>query len=643
MVTMPDALDRPCPLPRDRARGALRSSVKLAGALGALTWLVGGSSVAVAQTLLGASEVVPIEQRMALAVGPTRTTLWANLRFSADPGEVAFVVPLPAGASVDQASRAFLESLEEATAPRILAPDGGPQSCPGDPPLAPVVAGDLAPTSTLAPLELLVLDDVAAVASWADGRGLVVPASVEAALSLQPAARFLVARFASVGSSATTPTFRVSTPAGAARFPLVLSRATTEELRVVLFTIGEGRAELGPTPVALGDSPLRIELEPPGSNYEQLVAEALAVPGTYLVEASSHAALRDSLPVGNGTIRGVASSYFDRAAAYGDALGQPGSCTSQAAVVLGQSAFVGTACPRGDLAVVPGGATCSGDLVEPGEVSPELLRCGGIADDLALALGDLEPSAAWLTRAVQIVGANGTGSDRAIGFIDGPRIDPVLLATEVDVSGCEGEGGAGPTGPSGGGPSGSTSAGAGPGAGSGAGEPDYVEVPLRSYEGCGCSGTWVTIDYLLVDASQESPPDAYYTEDDGCSADSSESYESESYSEDPTAESCTSDTTGTYETESSESGETYDSSGDCAGDTSDGSSESGTADDCSSDTSSDSGDDCGGDTSSDSGEDCAISTRPGRGKGRFRLSVATYLFLLGVVPLRRWSKRRTRR
>jgi hypothetical protein len=636
MASMPDVRDRPCAPPRDPERRPLRSSVRLAGALGALAWLGWAPSVAEAQTLLGASQVAPIEQRMALAVGPTRTTLWANLRFSADPGEVAFVVPLPAGASVDQASRAFLESLEEATAPRILAPDGGPQSCPGDPPLAPVVAGDLAPTSTLAPLELLVLDDVVAVASWADGRGLVVPASVEAALSLQPAARFLVARFASVGSSAITPTFRVSTPAGAARFPLVLSHATTEDLRVLLFTIGEGRAELGPTPVALGVSPLRIELEPPGSNYEQLVAQALAAPGTYLVEASSHAALRDSLPVGNGTIRGVASSYFERAAAYGDALGQPGTCASQAAVVLGQSAFVGSACPRGDLAVVPGGATCSGDLVEPGEVSPELLRCGGIADDLALALGDLEPSEAWLTRAVQIVGANGTGSDRTIGFVGGPRIDPVLVATQVDVSGCEGEGGAGPVGPSGSGPSGSTGA----GVGSGAGEPNFVEVPLRSYEGCGCSGTWVTIDYLVVDASEESPPDAYYTDDGGCSADSSESYESDSFSEEPTAESCTSDTTGTYETDSSESGETYDSSGDCAGDTSDGSSESGTADDCSSDTSSDSGDGCGSDTSTDSGDDCAISTRPGRGKGRFRLSVATYLLLLGVVPMRRWSKRR---
>ena len=95
--------------------------------------------------------------------------------------------------------------------------------------------------------------------------------------------------------------------------------------------------------------------------------------------------------------------------------------------------------------------------------------------------------------------------------------------------------------------------------------------------------------------------------------------------------------------DSGESAETYGSSGDCAGDTSDGSSDSSTADDCSGDTSGDSSDDCGGDTSSDSGDDCAISTRPGRGKGRVRLSVATYLFLLGVVPLRRWSKRRRTR
>ena len=69
--------------------------------------------------------------RVAVAAGPSRTTLWTSLRFTAAGGKMGIVVPAPPGTSLDISSDAWFEALEVATAPRVFPPGGSSFYCPG--------------------------------------------------------------------------------------------------------------------------------------------------------------------------------------------------------------------------------------------------------------------------------------------------------------------------------------------------------------------------------------------------------------------------------------------------------------------------------------------------------------------------------
>ncbi|HSN99820.1 MAG TPA: hypothetical protein VLS89_16100, partial [Candidatus Nanopelagicales bacterium] len=82
---------------------------------------------------LSSGEAAPLEQRVALAVGPDRTTLWTSVRVSSSGpgGALGIVAPAAPGAALDWSSSAWFEALEVATAPRVLAP---PLECGGTAP-----------------------------------------------------------------------------------------------------------------------------------------------------------------------------------------------------------------------------------------------------------------------------------------------------------------------------------------------------------------------------------------------------------------------------------------------------------------------------------------------------------------------------
>jgi hypothetical protein len=608
-------------------------------------WLAAASLVAGLGTLTPearavgvASEgtVTPVQHRVALAVGPTRQVLWSQLRFEGDAQQVAIVLPVPAGAALDWSSRAFFEALEVASAARVVPPEGVSAVCPGEPEDQPVHVTVDSGGATLQPVEALILGDMVAVTSWLTANDLTISPGLSAALQASAAEHYFVARFNAPSGSSLTPALRATLPGSAPILPLVLTEAKQTPLSVVTWAIGEGRATFDGKPATLDLSDLLFDVGAVSSNYEALVDAALSPSGSVLFQMSSHQSLRDNLSVGSSSIDGFVTTYFERAATYGDATGAPGTCIAQSAAVLGQSSIIGTACPTAGLGVAGGGAPCS-DIVQPGEVDPDLLRCGGVADDLAVFLSDLEPDESWLTRAELRIPSSSMGSDVDVSFPGGPRVDPIVEASSLDLSGCGGGGqtsgvttGAGPGGP-GSGP------GSGPGAGSGAGEPVYVEVPVVALEGCACNGTWVTVDY--VEANEETAPEAYYDEEgDACAGDTSESYESDSYGTEP-VDDCASDTTDTYDggdTEdcASDTTDTYDSGGDdCSSDT------SSSSDSCDSDSGAPS-DSCG----SDSGDDCSIRTvRDNNGRvirRGPRLSAMFYLLVVIVLPLRRWKRRK---
>lgn len=585
-------------------------------------------SPASATGALSTPGIEPVEQRVAIALGKTHTTLWTSLSFDGPPGKLAVVLPVPVGTALDTSSRAFFEALQVATAPRVVPPKNGVSVCPGDS-KGPGVAldGDLVGMAPLSPQEVLTLADAGALESWAAANGLVVSQSTLSALATFDAStRFVVMRYDAPGGIALTKTLRAVLPGLHPVAPLVLSAAKSSGLRVVTWEIGPGRSHVGGTEVEVDLDNLAFDVDQDTSNYGALRSGLLVDFSKVLVESTSHESLRDNLAIGttSESVAGFVKTYFARAKSYGDVIGDDIACTFDSAVILGQPNTVSEACPRADLGFVEVGASCV-ENVATGEVDPAKLRCGGVSDDLSMMLSGLAGKEAWLTRSTLLIPAGKLGADLLVTFPTGLRVDPIYEATSTDLSGC------------GGGSSSSTSTGASMGSGppptSSTGSGGVVEVPLYQYNGCSCNGAYDRIGYVEVDTSNA--PDAYYETPSGCSSDTSSNYST-------TADNCSGDTSTSGDSCGSSSGSSTASSDSCSGsDTSSGCAGDGSTsgDTCGSGST----DGCGSSSgSSDScSNDCAVARQGHPGKVRRiapRLSGLVYALVIVLIPLRRFTR-----
>lgn len=636
-----------------------------------------------AQASLSRDGHVPVAVRAALTVGEARTTVWTQVHATTDAGPFALVVPAAPGAAVDLATDAWLEAIEAATAVRIGPPSGIDATCPGasDEPLH--VAGDLEHHATLLPAEIDVVVGAAELLLWAAERQLEVPGPVAQALADGETTHFVALRFAAPAADVWTPTIRVALPGSKPVLPLAIAHADATPIAVTLFTFGAGRPLLPGVEVAVDPAAIELDAATSSSSYPAARASVLAPHGAWLVEAAGHAPLVSSLALpGGATAPSLVDEYLARAAAYGVTSEDPDACAAIAIDAIEQPGAIGLACARGDVAVVEGGSPCV-EAPAVDEIDPARLRCGTDADDLALALSGLSGSEAWLGRVAMAIAPGESGADQVVGVSDGAAVEPSLEAGGVDLSGCDGGGGAGGGGEGGGtgasstgsgsgsGPGGATPPTTGPSAGSGASV--VVEVPVRVYDvTCGCSGEYVIVDYVEVAESDVPEDGSYYAEEsDDCGGDSSGSYETGEVEESPpeddcggdssdsaSDEGCSGETSDTAESGSSSddscSGDTTDTSGDDGDDSTDG--DDGGGDDGGDDggDSTDGGDD-GSESGGDSGCGCdesAVAAAAGRARmrtgtrrllaARPRLSVMTIGLIALLAPLRRLTRPRRR-
>ena len=633
----------------------LSRRISFASALALATFAYGLPANA-SGAFIAAANIHPLEQRVAVALGPQRTTLWTSLRFESEAGPVALIVPVPSGSAIDTSSDAWFEALETATAPRIFPPNGLEPSCPSGPKPAELfqIAGDTAHTATLPPEEIIVLSDAAAVSNWASLHGLAIPADTQTTLESLANQRFLAARFKAPGTAALTRTLRVTMPSAAPVLPLALTRATDKDLLVTSWLIGGGLGTFtNGKSIAVDTSKIIWNAGDASTNYIDLRSAALNAAGqnSALLECAGHTALSSNIPLENGTIsiESVISGLFSRGAAYGDGNQDVQSCVAKAAAALSSITPVAESCPRADFGIVDGTDTCAEQPA--GYTDPEALRCGQGTDDLAVALSGSVPSDIWLTRQTILISAGAKGSDRAFEFGPGNTLSPVLHASSVDFSTCSEadagttSSGAGSSSTSSSGSSGSVTTSSGNASSGGSSGADIYPPPEV---GCACAGTADTVD--TWDETGTSSDTAYDSGSDGCSGDTSDtstdtwSDTSSDTSYDSGSDDCSGDTSDTSTDTSYDSG-----SDDCSGDTSDTSTD--TWSDTSSDTGSDvdcSGGDTGTDTSSDtssSDSECTIAAqKPSAGKKRGpRLSAMTLGLLALLAPLRRLGTQRRAR
>lgn len=602
-----------------------------------------------ASASLSAAGHVPVEQRIAIAVGPERTTLWSQLALSGSAGQIAFVVPAPDGSSIDLASDAWFEALEAATAPRVVPPAGADSLCPGISLDAAVdVVGQLGHTPTAVPAEVVLHENASEVAIWALSHDIDVPVAAYEALAEQAPARFVSLRFAHVGGTLLTPTIRVTTPhdgSAVAAFPTVLSSASDEEdLALTLWTLAGGRASLaGAVEGSIDEAELVFDAAEVSSNFEALRRDLLwSADGTAMVEASSHSALVHALDVGNDAVAidPVVTTYFERAALYAG-VPDPAECIDDAVAALGTDALVSRACPAASLGS-SGVAPACDEVVDASEVDAAMLRCFA-ADDLAVGLYGMRASEVTLTRHRLLVAAGSYGDSYSISVIDGETLLPIWSASQVDDSGCsDGGGGSGD-----------------PGGGSGSGKGKTRRVPVYQVHD-GCDGRYVGDVLYYVSESIEVAPSAYYVENGDCGGSTTAAYEAPDIDVDAdvdvdvstsSGDDCGGDSPDGYDGDDcgGDSPDGYDAGDDCGGDAGSGDDCGGDAsggDSCSGDGASGadcggdagSGADCGGDAAgaADCGGDCSLG---GKRRSRMpRFSILVMMALVVAVPLRRLTR-----
>jgi hypothetical protein len=607
----------------------LRRRLALAGIIGALA-TVGGRAHAAGGWVSSTPTFNPIEQRVAVAATPGRTVLWTSLRFSDGAGKLGIVVPAPPGSSLDLRSDAWFEALEVATAPRLFPPDGVTPFCPGKsgPPNVFQLDGQVAHTISLVPQNVAVLADAAKVAEWAGQAGLAISQAMLDALGSLGDVRFVGLRFSPPAGVGVTPTLRVVMPGAAPRLPLALTAAGSGELRVTTWVLGPGRADLiGATEVSVSPSTLAWNPKESASDYDERRGAALdADPSRFLIETAGHAPLADTVGIAQGTatIDSVVSTFFERAAAYGDGNFDAATCVAAAEQALAATAPVGQSCPLAALGVITPAPSCT-EAPLPTETKPAALRCGPGADDLAIALAGLSPHDAWVTRTALEIPAGALGPTFPVGFAGGAVVDPVLVCGTVDDAACNPDGGAPDGGAS---SSSSSSSSSGHTSSSGGVIVDYGPSQGPVVVG-GVDFTWWDVAQTGLDSGcscGSSGPDVSEpaSTSDGCSSDAS-SIDTSGCSGDGSGDSCSSGSSD---------------AGSCSGD--------GSGDSCSSGSSSEAcsgssgGESCsGGSGSGCSGGDFGKCSTSGTGRARGpRFSILLVCALAILAPLRRRGRAR---
>jgi hypothetical protein len=332
-----------------------------------------------------------VQARVSVAVSEGRTTRWAQVRLDPSAGASAWLVVVWPGARVDEVPSAWLDAVDEVTAPT---PRAEPQR-----------------TEQRA-LDIAVLSDASELSAFAAAWGFVAPPEIGARFSdlASRGARLVALVYPS--SSGWTRTVRV-TDTGPAVVPLGLAQAGRDGLVVTASIVASTRMRLGAW--------IAAELEPrsldcvtdPGSEYRRVRDEAvLRAPEGALLEAAGHDLLWPK----------AAAAYVRRAVEQ-QGLGAD-ACATVFAPLAGQ---IASACAPGLLAqpYEPRAQPCA-----TGSDAGVGLCCGAY-DDVALALSGLDSDAAWITRAVTAVAPSSWGSDVALYAEARVAQDPAVAQCRV--------------------------------------------------------------------------------------------------------------------------------------------------------------------------------------------------------------------
>lgn len=236
--------------------------------------------------------------RMVISLSPEQTTLWDQIRYTGDPEDFVWVLPVPSSeATIEVADGLFFDELESFTAPQISAPPLPPgPSCPPPPDGWGGFGGqDAAPSSdagvdvyreeVVGPYQTVVIgsESADALVDWLNDNDYLVPDATLPTIQhyIDNDSVFIVLRLApDQGVSAMQPV-RVQYPGYMSTFPLkMVTVGAYGTLALTLWVIAEQRYDaINYGTVQIDPSELVWDFWTNSSNYSELFRAAIDANG----------------------------------------------------------------------------------------------------------------------------------------------------------------------------------------------------------------------------------------------------------------------------------------------------------------------------------------------------------------------------
>ena len=370
------------------------------------------------------------DHRMAFSISTQQSVLWDQIRYSGNPSDFSWVLPVRAGTVVQASSEAWFAALDAATTPTISAPNrscnGAGVGCGGAKGSASFAAQaggtggvQVISQSVVGPYDTATLkaSDPRALENWLNANGYVLPPAMQPTIAAYVAGGFdfIALRLQpGLGVQAMQPV-RVVTQGADLSLPLrMVAAGVGAQVGITLYVVSEGRYEAAAPfdNAVVDDSQLFWFHTQSRSNYQELSQSLMAGNGgrTWLTEFAGPVTLTSSgLQVCN-----QAGYYFGQSVA--DLYMSQCSCLSS--VVSDAGPLQGLTADASD----PGADGAQADDAADGAQSddaadgarPDALAetsapysapaCTG--DDLEVALVGLHPASVWLTRLRAIIPAS---------------------------------------------------------------------------------------------------------------------------------------------------------------------------------------------------------------------------------------------
>ena len=395
-------------------------------------------------------KTVVTDHRMALSISPQQTVLWDQIRYSGDPREFAWVLPVRDGATVELSRDDWFSALDASTQPIVYGPT--PRSnvgcalggCSSSTDAVGAAAPDpvqVLRQTVVGPYETVTLrsTDPAALSKWLQGHGYSIPTNVVPVIDayVKEGFDFIALRLLPDCNVRSMKPVRIVTPGADPTLPLrMVAAGVGAYVGLTLYVIGEGRYHPDNFPDAKIDyAQLTWDRTQSRSNYQELTQAAMSQGGNraWLTEYSNQPQLYSAGTYASGPNPTLFDAYYGLCGAglprppggNGTPTGDP--CTRDAGVDPLADADAASAPDAKDGDVVdadPGDA----QAVDAGDVDAEAADAGSDAappppydpdrptgcrdyDDLFVATRGLHQSDVWVTRLRANLAASALSTD----------------------------------------------------------------------------------------------------------------------------------------------------------------------------------------------------------------------------------------